>query len=270
MPDRTRTSRQSFLGPRAQETIQSVRVGILGLGGGGSHVAQQLAHVGFKHFFLCDPDVVEDTNLNRLVGATAMDAELASKKVDVAARTIVSLNPDAAVTAQPQRWELVAELLRQTDVVFGCLDSYAARRDLESFARRYLIPLIDIGLDVATGSAGLAQMSGQLILSMPSAPCMWCMGFLNDVTLAEEARRYGDAGVRPQVVWSNGVLASLAVGIAVDLFTGWTRSSSTPIYLEYDANTGTVQPSVRLRHLPKGPCLHFPPEDVGRPVFAPL
>ena len=37
-----RSSRQSFLGPRAEQIIRPATVGVIGLGGGGSHVVQQL------------------------------------------------------------------------------------------------------------------------------------------------------------------------------------------------------------------------------------
>jgi hypothetical protein len=52
---------------------------------------------------------------------------------------------------------------------------------------------------------------------------MRCMGFLTDAKLAEEAARYWKGGARPQVVWPNGVLASTAIGLAVDIVTGWTH-----------------------------------------------
>ena len=112
-------------------------------------------------------------------------------------------------------------------------------------------------------------MSGLVILSMPGAPCMTCIGFLNNVTLAQEATKYGDAGVRPQVVWANGVLASTAVGIAADLLTGWTGNPRTSIYLEYDGNTGTVTPHKRMKFAPAR-CLHYPAdeiEQIGDPVL---
>ena len=79
-----RLSRQSFLGVRSDEILSSVRVGIIGLGGGGAHVVQQLAHVGVADFVTCDPDRVEESNLNRLVGAAAADAESGTLKTDVA------------------------------------------------------------------------------------------------------------------------------------------------------------------------------------------
>jgi hypothetical protein len=98
---------------------------------------------------------------------------------------------------------------------------------------------------------------------------MSCLGFLNSVTLSQEARRYGDAGVRPQVVWANGILASAAVGIAVDLLTGWTGVTRAPVYLEYDGNAHTLKPHKRLSHAPKA-CSHYRSDhvdDIGDPVF---
>jgi molybdopterin-synthase adenylyltransferase len=41
-----RYARQSFLGPKSKEVFKNCRVCIIGLGGGGSHVVQQLAHIG--------------------------------------------------------------------------------------------------------------------------------------------------------------------------------------------------------------------------------
>jgi hypothetical protein len=97
---------------------------------------------------------------------------------------------------------------------------------------------------------------------------MFCLGFLNERVLAQEGERYVDAGPRPQVVWSNGVLASTAVGIAVDLLTDWTRSLRDVVYLEYDGNKGTVKPHVRLAYLEDKSCPHYPTKRVGDPVLA--
>ena len=55
-------------GPEGHKRIASSRVAIVGLGGIGSIVAQQLAHLGVQDVVLIDDDPIEDTNLNRLVG----------------------------------------------------------------------------------------------------------------------------------------------------------------------------------------------------------
>ena len=95
---------------------------------------------------------------------------------------------------------------------------------------------------------------------------MRCMGFLTGEKLAEEAARYGKAGARPQVVWPNGVLASTAVGLAMDIVTGWTGRPLPHAYLVYDGNKSTVKESLTLRHLNIPACPHFPGSDVGDPV----
>src|SRR5262249_54509540 len=65
-----RFSRQSFLGEHSQSAIERGVIGVVGLGGGGGHVVQQLAHVGFLNYRLYDGDGVDESNLNRLVIAT--------------------------------------------------------------------------------------------------------------------------------------------------------------------------------------------------------
>ena len=267
---RDRSTRQSFLGTAAEESIDSCHVGIVGLGGGGSHIAQQLAHVGFSSFSLFDEDVVESSNLNRLVGGTEMDAKAQTPKVEVASRLIRGVNPGARIEQIKSRWQTAPEHLHACDIVFGCVDSYADRRDLETTARRYLIPYIDIGLDVHQCDDEPPRMAGQVILSMPDHPCMTCLGFMTDSKLAREAERYGAAGPRPQVVWANGVLASCAVGVAVDLITDWTKSLRGPVYLSYDSNISSLQPHKRLQYLGTKSCPHFPINQVGPPTFKPL
>lgn len=262
-----RFSRQTFLGPSAESNIVNYRVGIVGLGGGGSHIAQQLAHVGFQNFTLFDMDVVESSNLNRLVGGTQEDVKTGTAKVEVAARLIHGVNPDAQIEKIKSRWQDAPDFIRNCDVVFGCVDSYAERRDLEIAMRRYLIPYLDIGLDVHQSGDEPPRMAGQVILSMPGELCMSCLGFLTKTNLEREAERYGVAGPRPQVVWANGVLASSAVGIAIDLITDWTRSLRSPVYLSYDSNTCSVQPHKRLQYLKEIRCTHFSQSSLGEPTF---
>ena len=196
------------------------KAALVGLGGGGSHIAQQLAHIGLGSFLPIDPDFIEDTNLNRLVGATMEDVKLGTAKVDIAERVIKAVNPAAEVNKRRANWTEVTAELRDVDVIFACVDSIGCRSELEAFARRFLIPLIDIGMDVHE-SSGEFSISGQVMLSMPGKPCMRCMGLVTDEALAKEAARYGAAGGKPQVVWPNGTLASIAVGFFMKLVTPW-------------------------------------------------
>lgn len=262
-----RYARQSFLGPDSQRRLATVRVAIIGYGGGGSRVGQQLAHLGVLNIRVADGDRIDDTNLNRLVGGTAADVEAKTEKGVIAKRTITAISPKADVRLHLARWQERAALFRESDIIIGCVDSFAERRELEVMARRFAIPYIDIGMDVHQVDGEPPRMAGQIILSMPGRPCMRCLGFLTEERLAAEAARYGTAGGRPQVVWPNGILASSAVGILVDLVTGWSGIRDRLVYLSYDGNVGTVVPHVRLKYLGSAPCPHFPEPDVGTPSF---
>jgi hypothetical protein len=204
--------------------------------------------------------------LNRLVGSIFSDVEGKVQKTEVARRLLTGVNPNATLRPTVGRWQEHPELLRGCDIVFGCVDTFAERDQLERACRRYLIPYIDIGMDVHT-DAGPPRMAGQVILSMPGKPCMWCLNFLTEERLALEAAQYGGPGGRPQVVWPNGVLASTAVGLGMELLTGWTAESTRPWYYSYDGNLGTLTPHIRAKFLDGQDCPHFPLSEVGDPVF---
>jgi hypothetical protein len=265
-----RYARQDFLGPQSTGIFEQCHVAVIGLGGGGSHIVQQLAHIGIGNFLLFDADHVEDSNLNRLVGATHEDVTAKTAKTTMAARLIRGINPGASVTGIPKKWQESAELLRGSDVIFGCVDSFADRKQIEIAARRYMVPYIDIGMDVHDLGNQFA-ISGQVILSMPGELCMRCMGFLHEALLAREAENYGAAGSRPQVIWPNGLLASVAIGTFVQLLTPWQKEQRRVWYLEYDGNSQAVITSNRLEYLRGTTCTHFSSlEDLGDPFSFPL
>lgn len=261
--------RQSFLGKDATYLFENVRIGLVGLGGGGSHIAQQLAHLGVIHFTLFDFDHVEDTNHNRLIGSYFTDIAAATAKTKVAERMVKKINPKAQVKIVNHRWEEKPEELQVCDIIVGCVDTYQDRSQLEAECRRYLIPYLDMGMDVYEATEGNYQLSGQVILSVPEGPCMRCMGFITEEKMAREAAKYGATGGRPQVVWPNGLLASSAVGIVVDLVTGWSNIKDRSVYLAYDGNTNLVSAHIRLNFV-SPTCEHYSLSQLGKPQFIKL
>lgn len=262
-----RYSRQSFLGKNSQAIIESAVVGIVGLGGGGTHIIQQLAHIGFQNYIIIDPQKIDGSNLNRMVGAKQADVENKLAKTEIAERVIKDLQPNANIKSFISKWQDNVGSLKKCDILFGCVDSFKERHELEIFSRRFLIPYIDIGMDVFKVKSEPFRMVGQIILSMPGDLCMHCLGFLDSEKLTREANKYGKAGGRPQVVWSNGILASTAVGIAVNLLTGWSDFRKTLVYLSYDGNSLKLENHKRLDYLDSLVCSHFPKAQVGDPIF---
>lgn len=263
----SRLDRQSFLGVDSDRILATSTVGIVGLGGGGSHEVQQLAHLGVGRYVIVDPDIIELSNSNRLVGGTLADVNRQAPKVQIAERVIRSLLPDAVITTIQDRWETATEQLKGCDIILGAVDSFNARDQLERFCRRFLIPYIDVGMDVhAIGASGYL-ISGQVIRSVAGEPCMRCCGFINDQVLQREAEQYGEAGSRPQVVWPNGVLASTAVGMAVQMLTPWHAGVRAFQYLSYDGNKGIIAPNRWMAELASKECSHYPASETGDPGF---
>lgn len=260
------TSRQSFLGSDSDHIFALCKVGIVGLSGGGSHIVQQLAHVGVLNYVAIDPKNMAKKHLHRIVGATAEDVEKKTPKTKIAERTIRNLRPLANVNAVVGTWQENQLSLRDCTVVFGCVDSYSEREQLDRFCRRFLIPFIDIGMEVfALGDS--YHIVGQTVLSSPGHPCLRCMGIVTEGNLKDEAAKYGAAGSRAQVIWPNAVLASSAVGLFVQLVCPWHKLSSASAYLEYNGNTPALTPSPRMEFAINMPCLHFSRTDIGDPLF---
>jgi molybdopterin/thiamine biosynthesis adenylyltransferase len=238
-------NRQTFLSDNLNTILENTLVGVIGLGGGGSQIVQQLAHIGFKRYVLCDYDLIEATNLNRLVGSIRDDVINEASKISIASRLIRGIDPDAEIIEVNSKFQLAPEIIGKSDIIFGCLDGLSNREQLERFTRSIKIPYIDIGMDVIHPEGHIPRMAGQIITSLPGKPCMKCYGFINPKDLAKEEAVYGDAGIRPQVIWPNGILASTAIHVALNLLTNWTgRADKQVLYYEYDGNKGLVRPHV--------------------------
>lgn len=225
--DATRFDRQvRMFGQDGQRLIESVTVALVGCGGLGSHVAQQLAYLGVTHFLLIDPDVVEPSNLNRLIGATSADARNRKAKVTVVERLIRSVSPHAEVVPVDASFVSPAgfDALGRAEIVFGCLDNDGSRLVLNEYCQAYRKSYWDLATDV--DGRDPRQFGGRLLYSTSGEMCVVCKDLLDQAELRrygastaqmeEDARIYGvpvealgTSG--PSVVSLNGLLASVAV-----------------------------------------------------------
>jgi molybdopterin-synthase adenylyltransferase len=238
-------------GPAGQAQLRSLRVGIVGLGGTGSLVLEQLAHLGIGEFLLLDPDIVEVTNLNRLVGAAPADVGRA--KVTVAAEHARRINPSARIeTLQDSVLRArIAEQLADVDFVFGCTDTHGSRAVLNQLAYQYLVPMVDMGVVIAASDRAVSHVAGRTQMLVPGLGCLQCGSLLNPeavrVDLLADFERQNDpyiVGTReaaPAVISLNATMAS----VAVTMFLGAVVGIPTAARLvNYDAISGTMRPAV--------------------------
>lgn len=94
----------SSWGSRVHDDLTRRSVLVVGLGSVGLDVAVRLAATGITHLGLMDFDTVKPHNLDRLIGATPLDAWLHRSKIDVAARIVAERHrrEPGSDPAQPQ------------------------------------------------------------------------------------------------------------------------------------------------------------------------
>jgi molybdopterin-synthase adenylyltransferase len=236
-------------GTGGQRVLQALRVAIVGLGGTGSIAAQQLAHLGVRDFVLIDPDCVELTNLNRVVGAGETDVGL--PKSDVARRHVQEIAPATRVhsVVGDVVHAAVAKELLKADILLCCTDSHGSRSVIQQVAYQYLIPCIDMGSTITTQSGRLTGVFGRVQLLGPDHACLWCTGLLSseevrrDMMSAFERRAdpyiQGAHEPAPSVISLNGTVVSLAVTMLLGIVTPIPVG---PRHVIYNACASTLRP----------------------------
>jgi len=79
-------------GGAIQQTLGDLRVGLVGCGGTGSAVAEQLVRLGVRDLLLVDPDRLSASNVTRVYGSTP--ADVGQLKVEVLAAHLKRIAPD--------------------------------------------------------------------------------------------------------------------------------------------------------------------------------
>ena len=234
------------LGSEGQRLISSLTVGIVGLGGLGSFVVQELAHSGVYRFVLIDPDKIERTNLNRVVGSSK--ASLRRAKVHVAAELVRELQPKGDITTAVRdiTEQSVLKKLLLCDVVFCCTDSHGSRAVLNQLAYQYMIPTFDLGVQVDAPAGVVKGITGRVQMLAPGLPCLVCQNLLDPELvrrdLMSETQRRADPYIvgadvpQPAVISLNGTVASLGVTMFLSALAGLPVESRHQIVL-FDRGT---------------------------------
>src|SRR5690349_13746251 len=128
-----------FLGKAGQDSMEAARVVVVGIGGLGTHVVQQLALLVVRQLFLIDAEQLAFSNLNRYIGARHDDPIPGSLKVDLGERLARSINPELEIKKVPDSLVSVEgfEAIKKADYIFGCLDNEGARLILNEIAAAY-------------------------------------------------------------------------------------------------------------------------------------
>ena len=202
-PARYQRNRQtiSFAG---QLTLLRSSVAVIGCGGLGGYVIEELARLGVGTIHAVDPDVFEEHNLNRQL-LSRID-NLGEPKVAAAAHRVAEINP--AVQLVPHRKALGVEngreLLSGVTVAVDALDNVQSRLELAELCRELAIPLVH---------GAIAGWYGQVATQLPG----------DDISIYLASAAGGSKGVESRLgnpSFTPAVVASLQVAEVCKVILG--------------------------------------------------
>ena len=203
-PDRY--ARNQIITDKMQAELRNKTVAVIGLGGLGGFVAEELVRFGVGHILGFDFDRFSETNLNRQLFCT--ERTLDRLKTEAAAERLKEVNSDILFKGFSKllaRGEMT-DAIRGCDAVMDCLDTAADRLALEEMCEELSIPLIHGSIGGWIGQVCTVFPGDRLLRNIYS-------GF------DEADNPWGNA------VFTAGLVASLQVSEAVKVLTG----EGTPI-----------------------------------------
>ena len=203
LPARYQRNRQT-VSTAGQLRLFRSRVAVVGCGGLGGYVIEQLARLGVGTLVVIDHDCFEEHNLNRQL--LSAPTELGMSKVAAAVARVTAVNP--AVTVIPHETAFSAangtELFSGATLVVDALDSIPVRLELAAVCS-------DLGLPLVHGAIG--GWYGQVTTQFPGEQTIAKI-YANWVAGKGLEQQLGNPAFTPAVV------ASLQVAEACKLLLG--------------------------------------------------
>ncbi len=145
-----------------QQRLQESVVAVVGCGGLGGFVIEELARIGVGSLLLVDPDRFEESNLNRQLYSDQHN--LGRRKAVVAAERVRQIHGHCRATALTTDFRNQADLLSgRAMVIVDCLDSLRARKDLGRLCRCGGKPLVHGAVNGWYGQVAVQQPGRDLL-----------------------------------------------------------------------------------------------------------
>lgn len=176
-------------GSDIQRLLAKLHIGVVGCGGTGSAVCQQLVRLGVGKISVFDGQRFERSNVNRVYGSLLSDD--GAWKVGIVEREASSIGLKTIVHRYSESiyHERVARQLVDADIIFGCTDDEYGRSILNDVALRYAIPLLDMGVKISSEHQKIDSVIGRVTTVQPGHACLHCRGRITSKGIAADALR---------------------------------------------------------------------------------
>ncbi len=147
MEFKDRYKRNLIFTENEQANLKDKCVAILGIGGLGGYVFEELVRIGVGKIIACDFDVFSETNLNRQLLSTEIN--IGEFKVDEAVKRAALINSEVQIDKWTEKGNIEAlkAKLGACDAVVDCLDTAGDRLSLEKICNELDLPLIHGAID---------------------------------------------------------------------------------------------------------------------------
>ncbi len=145
--------------PEENDRLKDFQVCVIGCGGLGGYIIEELARLGIGHIIAVDGDVFQPSNLNRQIFST--EALIGKSKAQAAKERVRQINSEIEVQAvacfltEENAQEIITE---DCHAVIDALDNISCRRLLEAHCSKKKLPLIH---------GAIAGWHGQVGVIMP-------------------------------------------------------------------------------------------------------
>lgn len=232
-----------------QRQLAETHVAVVGCGGIGSHLVQQLARLGIGTLTLVDHDHIERSNLPRL---PATEGDIGRYKVDVLQHVALNANPAIETTTIAAPVQDHPDTVAEADLILAGVDLLLPRATINQISLDTNTPYIDAGVRIDTDEETISTMEGLVHYVKPrETACFHCLDrddpdemyrerFTQEELEEQAERGYIDRDElepAPAVIYLNAVVASLAVSAAVKHILGF---EAPPGLLGYDDLTMSV------------------------------
>lgn len=157
-----------------QALLSKLHVGVVGTGGTGSAVTEQLIRLGVGTLTVVDGEEFERSNINRVYGSRMIDDGIPKVKLMERLAAEIGLGTDLRFISKPNSFRSVLEEFRNCDVIFGCTDDELGRSLLTRFAIYYYIPVFDMGVKIDSHEGAIHSIQGRVTTLLPSTACLNC------------------------------------------------------------------------------------------------
>lgn len=227
-------------GHEFQPVLRELRVGVVGCGGTGSSVCEQLIRLGVGHLTVIDGERFDSTNVNRVYGSLVTDREMPKPLIVKRMANAIGLETTVTAIEQPISFKSAMLYLKDCDIVFGCTDDQWGRSLLTTFAVHYITPVIDMGIAIVPDGDKIERVEGRVTILMPGTACLFCRRRINPDGIREQTMRELDPAQAQQLREEGYLLGIPETAPSVIAFT--TTIAASAITELLDRLTGFMGP----------------------------